>query len=129
MGAEAALGGALDAEFRWGNYNFALAVAIPFSLTLLLWPLWSIHGRIRDEKQAHLSRIDGWIQAANSATTTEDILKLETLLAHRDRVQAQRTWLLSTDVVSRVFLYLIIPPLAWVGAAMVERLVDQLAGG
>jgi hypothetical protein len=119
----------LDAEFRWYNYQFALMVAIPSSMTLLFWPLWSIHGRIRDEKEARLSRIDGWIGTADRATTPEDVLRLETLLAHRDRVQAQRTWLLSTDVVSRVFLYLIIPPLAWVGAAMVERLVDQLVGG
>jgi hypothetical protein len=119
----------MDAEFRWVNYQFALMVAIPFSLTLLLWPLWSIHGRIRDEKEARLSRIDDWIQTANCATTSEDVLKLETLLAHRDRIHAQRTWLLSTDVVSRVFLYLIIPPLAWVGAAVVERLVDHLVGG
>jgi hypothetical protein len=119
----------LDAEFRWYNYGFALMVAIPGSITLLLWPLWSIHGRIRDEKEAQLSRINGWIQTANRATTPEDTLKLEMLLAHRDRVRAQRTWLLSTDVASRVFLYLIIPPLAWVGAAMVERLVDQLVGG
>jgi hypothetical protein len=119
----------LDAEFRWYNYQFALMVAIPSSMTLLFWPLWSIHGRIRDEKEARLSRIDGWIGTADRATTPEDVLRLETLLAHRDRVQAQRTWLLSTDVVSRVFLYLIIPPLAWVGAAMVEQLVDQLVGG
>jgi hypothetical protein len=78
---------------------------------------------------AQLSRINGWIQTAYSATTSEDILKLATLLAHRDGVHAQRTWLLNTDVVSQTSLDLIIPPLAWVGAGVVERLVDQLFGG
>ena len=48
------------------------------------------------------------------------------IIAHRDRIQDLRTWLLSANMLSRFFLYLIIPPLAWVGAAIVERFVDQM---
>ena len=55
--------------------------------------------------------------------------QLESLLAHRDRLREQSTWPLSTALVSRVFLYLIIPPLAWAGAALVELLVDRLIAG
>ena len=60
--------------------------------------------------------------------TPEASARLETLLAHRDRLRAVRTWPLSTGLISRVLLYLVIPPLAWAGAAVVERMVDRFLG-
>ncbi len=119
---------ALDAEFRWYNYGFALMVALPATLTLLLWPLWSIHRRMRGEKSHQLSQINDLIEETRADTSRADIPRLETLLSHRDRLLDQRTWPVSTALVSRVFLYLIIPPLAWVGAALVELLLDRMIG-
>ncbi|MBW2244814.1 MAG: hypothetical protein JRH01_22770 [Deltaproteobacteria bacterium] len=121
---------ALDAEFRWYNYSFALLIAIPASLTLLLWPLWHIHDRIRHEKARRISEVEKLItESGRIARQDQDhILQIETLLTHRDRLREQRTWPLSTALISRVFLYLIIPPLAWVGAAMVEMFVDRWIG-
>ena len=118
----------LDAQFRWGNYSFAMMVMLPAGVILLLWPLLSIHRRIRAEKHQHFVRVDALIRNARVAATPEEILGLETLLAHRDRLREQRTWPLSTALLSRLFLYLIIPPVAWAGAAVVEAFVDRMIG-
>ena len=121
---------ALDAEFRWYNYSFGLMVSIPATLFLLVWPMRSVHRRIRVEKQRQLSRVNALIQAARGGATQEnsqeDILRFETLLAHRERLRDQRTWPFSTALMSRLFIYLIIPPLAWAGAAVVEVIVARL---
>jgi hypothetical protein len=116
----------LDAEFRWYNYHFALIVAIPTAAFQLLWPLRRVHARIRAEKARRVAEADARLEAATDLP--DDLLSLETTLAHRDRLREQRTWLLSFAMLSRLVLYLIIPPLAWVAAAIVERLVDRTLG-
>jgi hypothetical protein len=90
---------ALDAEFRWYNYSFALMISIPAALFLTLWPMHSVHRRIRCEKERQLSRIGPLIQGAIRSATQGDIFRFETLLAHRDRLRSQRTWPLSTALV------------------------------
>ena len=118
----------LDAGFRWYNYSFALMIMVPAAVLLLLLPLLSIHRRIRGERHQQLVHVDALIRDALGAATREAILGLETLLAHRDRLREQRTWLLSTSLLSRLFLYLIIPLVAWAGAAVVETFVGRMIG-
>ncbi len=120
----------LDFEFRWVNYRFALAVALPSIAFYLVWPLRSVHRRIRADRDARLTAVDGQIAALGDAlpTTPGDTERLESLLAHRERLREARTWPLDLGILSRVFIYLVIPPLAWAAAALVERGVDALLG-
>jgi hypothetical protein len=115
----------LDAEFRSYNYSFALAVAIPAAFALLVLPLRSIHLRIRCEKQRQLARVDELISEASRDDAIGDVVRFETLLAHRTRVADQPTWPISTALLSRLVVYLVIPPIAWVGAAIVETIVTR----
>jgi hypothetical protein len=119
----------LDAEFRWDNYRFIVFVIIPAATLLLLWPLRSIHLRMRGEKRRQLEQIDELVSQTRAARTIDEIQRLETLLAHRDRIHQQRTWPLDTALLSRFALYIVIPPLAWIGAALVENVIDRVAGG
>jgi hypothetical protein len=116
----------LDAEFRWYNYRAALVVAIPTALFLLLTPLRSVHRRISDEKRRQLAQIDALVGEADRGGSPAALQSFETLLAHRQRLRGQRTWPLDTALLSRLFVYLIIPPLAWAGAAVVERVVTRM---
>jgi len=121
----------LDAEFRWGNYQNALLVAIPASAFFLLWPLVPLYRRHREARDLRLARVERQLGRLPS-TPPDDVdawARLETLLAHRDRLQNLRLWPLSSGLLSRVGLYLVIPPLAWVAAAVVQRGVDRLLGG
>jgi hypothetical protein len=54
---------------------------------------------------------------------------LEPLLQRRDRINAIHTWPLNVSMISRLLIYGVIPPAAWVGAALVERMVEDLLGG
>jgi hypothetical protein len=123
----------LDLEFRWYNYQFALLVGLPAATFAVLWPLVPLHRRNRAQRDARLAEIDRQVARLDaSAATPADAdasVRLEALLAHRDRLRGVRTWPLGTALLSRVLLYIVIPPLAWAGAAVVERLVDRLLGG
>lgn len=121
----------LDAEFRWYNYQFGLLVGLPAAAFFLVWPIQPLHRRNRADRDARLGGLERQIHALGSAApaTPETSARLEALLAHRDRLRSVSTWPLSTGLLSRVVLYLVIPPVAWAGAALVERVVDRALGG
>jgi len=117
---------ALDAEFRAENYRFALSIATPAMLFFVLWPLRAIHLRLRAERARRIEAVEAQLDGLGSApaSNVEATTALEALLAHRDRLLDARTWPLDLRLLSRIFIYLIIPPMAWAGAALVERLVN-----
>jgi hypothetical protein len=119
----------LDAEVRWENYRFAALVLLPSAALLLLWPLRSVHRRLREAKLEQLERVKALLRSEERASSAEEHVRLELLLAHRERIAAQSTWPLDTALLSRFGLYVIVPPLAWVGAAIVENIVDSIAAG
>lgn len=121
----------LDFEFRAGNYSFALIVALPSLAFYLYWPLHTVHRRIRTERDGRLMAVDLQIEQLGSATpsTPVETERLEVLLAHRERLADARTWPLDLSILSRIAFYLVIPPLAWAAAAVVERIVDGLLAG
>ena len=120
----------LDAEFRWYNYHFPLLVAAPAAVFFFVWPLGLVHRRIRRERDARVAALEEQVRTlAARSTTLEASAQLEALLAHRDRLHNSSTWPFDMRLLSRAVLYLIIPPLAWAGAAIVEQVVDRFVGG
>lgn len=110
----------LDAEFRWLNYQTGLVVGLISSALLFYLPLSGVRSAVRETKKRRIEALQAAIESADRAKVQE----LEALLAHRERVQHLSTWPVDLSILSRVALYLIIPPLAWVGAALVESLVQ-----
>ncbi len=110
----------LDAEFRWVNYHTGLAVGLVSSALLFYLPMSGARQAIRTAKLARLAQLQGIVDTADR----DQVAALEALIAHRDRIQHLSTWPVDLSILSRVGLYLIIPPLAWVGAALVETLVQ-----
>ncbi|NNL66315.1 MAG: hypothetical protein HKP30_08740, partial [Myxococcales bacterium] len=94
----------LDAEFRWYNYQNAFLVVIPTIAFALVWPLQPLHRRNRAERDARLAVLDAQLERLSDGApaTAEDAARLETLLAHRDRLRTARTWPLSMGLLSRV---------------------------
>lgn len=119
----------LDAQFRLGNYLTAFIVAIPASVALLLRPMWSVHKRLLARKGDLKAEVLDRLRAAPQAADPDSAAALERLLQRRDRVQALPTWPLNISFWSRLFFYGLIPPLAWVAAALVEVVVERLLGG
>jgi hypothetical protein len=121
---------ALDAEFRWFNYHFVVIVALPVSAFLLFWPLVPVHRRLRTDREARIAAVETQLEEqADLAQGAEAVCDLELLLAHRERLHDAHTWPLGMRQWSRVLFYLVIPPLAWAGAALVERAVETFLPG
>ena len=97
-----------------------LAVGLVSSALLFYLPLSGVREAVRKVKSI---RIDV-LQNAIDSVSRDDVADLEVLVAHRERIQHLSTWPVDLSILSRVGLYLIIPPLAWVGAALVETLVQ-----
>ena len=112
----------LDAEFRIWNYQWGLIIGVPALIGLFLIPLWGLRGRIAELKADRVAAL----QARFEDIDPTNVEQLELHSAHIDRIASLPTWPIDLRVVTRVFVYLVIPPLAWVASALVENLVDGL---
>lgn len=106
-----------------------LAITIPMVIILVM-PLWPIHRRIQTAKKQEFSAIQLEInqQAAGNQDLISDQPALQTmnsLLAYRREIMQVSEWPFDIGAITRLGLYLIIPPLTWVGAALIENMVDM----
>jgi hypothetical protein len=111
----------LDFEIRWVDYEDALLFVLPAALAMTLLPMWGVHRTILKQKVAKIEAVQVLVDNADQ----EDPAQMETLLSHRDRVADLGTWPLDGKLVSRIVLYVVLPPIAWSAAAMVEVLIEQ----
>ena len=111
----------LSTDFDMDFYRVAFLVAIVSSIIFLILPQLGVHQSARRVKRERLQRIQEQIDAMDP----NQFVTMEALLAHRDRLREAPTWPTDTKGFSRAIFYLVVPPLAWVGAAIVEKGVDQ----
>ena len=114
----------LDAELRWFNYSAALAAGIPAGIVLLLLPMVGIRQNVRRAKRQALETLDDAIENANRDLEPDALRYLGDLLRQRESIQHAREWPLDTTAFSRIAIYFVIPPIAWVGGALVEILIE-----
>jgi len=114
----------LDAEFRYFNYFFAFLVGVPTGLFLLVAPMWGIQQHLRAAKTRALREVDAQIAAADRGAEDGAVARMNALVARRQYLEGVHHWPIGFRSVSRVAVYFIIPPLAWIGAALVEMLVE-----
>jgi len=87
---------------------------------LLLLPMIGIRQKVREIKQEALDMLDREIQHASRELEPDDLRYLSDLLSQRAAIERTREWPLDTTLFSRIAMYFVIPPLAWVGSARVE---------
>lgn len=118
----------LDAQFRLENYLSGIFVAAPAAVVLLIRPMWKLHKRMKQRKETLLDEIDEMINSVPQQTRLDDMRVLEDLLQRRDRVNALHTWPLDIGIWRRLLFYILIPPMAWAGAALMEVGVNRAIG-
>ncbi len=92
---------------------------------LFLAPIWPIHQALRGIKRSELDRVQGEINAIRgNGGSVQDYVRLTPLLAYRREIASTPEWPFDLSIVARFGLYLIIVPLTWIGAALIENLVD-----
>ena len=119
----------LDAQFRFENYAAAMLIALPAAAFLFVLPMFSIHRRLVRERADYLEKMDRQIASASRELAPEKIRQLELLMQHRDRIGDTSTWPIDWTIYSRLAFYVILPPIAWLGAAFVEFGLDRFLDG
>lgn len=114
----------LDAELRLSNYAWAFAVGIPAGLALALLPMIGVRQNVRQAKARALEDLDQAIAHADRGLEPEPLRYLGDLLERRQAIESSREWPLDTSAFSKIAVYFVIPPIAWIGGALVEILVE-----
>lgn len=92
---------------------------------LFIAPVWPVHRALRQAKQAELARVQMDINARRGHSNDHGGYDaLAPLLSYRRDVQGTPEWPFDLSIVARLGLYLVIVPLTWIGAALIENLVD-----
>ena len=97
---------------------------------LFMLPIYPIHRALAAAKVAELERIGRLLEQARGAVRgappkdPELIARITPLLAYRREVAQVPEWPFDNSLVTRLAFYLIIPPVTWVGAALVEKIVE-----
>lgn len=98
----------------------ALGVVLPVGIILLALPLIGAHQAIATEKQRELVRLDRDIARARRGSERHMLLAL-----YRHQIESMPAWPLSLRNLAQIALYLVLPPLAWIAAALVESVVSD----
>jgi len=98
---------------------------------IFLVPLLPIRKRIKNSKVHELEAIQNRINQLtkddhNLVENKETLSQLQPLLDYRREIQHVAEWPFDSPALVRLLFYLFIPPLTWVGAALIERLVDTI---
>lgn len=111
----------LTGSIQLNDFVPALIATAPVALVVLVLPILGVHRGVVAAKHAELDRLMPLAQTADRDSERYLLLAL-----YRQRIVDTSEWPLSAGSASRVVLYVVIPPLAWVAAAVVENLVSNV---
>ncbi len=103
----------------WTTIPGVIATTVPM-IFLLLAPVWPLHRRLREAKRGYLASLQTEINMLQGKSYDQ----LAPLLAVRREVASVPEWPFDLGIVTRLGLYLFIVPLTWIGAALIEMLVE-----
>ena len=118
----------IDQDFNFERYFNTIVVIVPAIVLMVPLPIWSVHRRIREEKLKQLEIIDEQIRNAPREFTDAALQRMNGLMLRREQVQKLRNWPMDLSIFSRFVFYVFIPPLAWIGAALMELYLDGVIG-
>jgi hypothetical protein len=137
------------AHTDWGSAEFALYFLIfsglvwaPLCVAMTLLPVWGIHRAIQAEKRRERDRVLAAIAGDSAALEASPLaahasaLTGVNLLDYLEKVDRVREWPFDASALRRLGLYLLIPPLGWLGGcagrrsrASLRRTARRLRGG
>ena len=116
----------MDAQFRLTNYMTAWIVAFPAAASLLILPMLSLQRRLLAHKKEFLEEMNRQVSDAARVVGVDSLTQIELLIQHRDRIAHTSAWPIDMSITTRLILYIVIPPIAWFGAAIVEVGLDRI---
>jgi hypothetical protein len=107
-----------------------IATLIPM-IAMFIIPVWPVHRRLAAMKSQQLAglgdRVDTFTGDDGSVDLEDGVPHgLVPLLYYRSEIANASTWPFDWGNLSRLVFYLVIPPLTWVAAALIENVVDAI---
>jgi hypothetical protein len=100
-----------------------MAIMLPFMVAAMLLPVWGARTRIREEKQREMQWALEGIREARGQEPV-DVQRLGDLSAYHDIVDRAPEWPFTQSAVARAAAYFLIPAMAWLGAVLLEALLQ-----
>lgn len=121
----------IDADANWISFIPGTVVTLVPMFALFLIPVLPLYHRMRDAKTKELLAIDTQIRALrpNADSALDDLTSmgdLNQLLLYRREIRRVSEWPFDVPALTRLAFYLILPPLTWVAAALIENVVDTV---
>jgi len=106
----------------------SVAMLVAASVLALVLPTWGVHQRLKAIKQAQLGSIRRAIAARHDpqSRSVDDAQQLRADLAVERRLTEVSEWPFDAGSYGRVALYVFLGFGSWVGAALVERMLETL---
>lgn len=120
--------GGVDTPWAWGPGLLLTSAAMGY---LLLGPVLPLHRRLKLAKAESLNQLESEIRATgglDKLSDPEQRRALSELLVVREELRRLPEWPFDMDLLARLGIYLIIVPLTWVGAALIENVVNLVIG-
>ena len=106
-----------------------VATVVPM-IAMMLLPMWPAHKLIKMKKAQEISQLDAQLDSLENSPELpldpDRLDKINKVLDYRQHMRRVSDWPLDLGALSQLGFYLIIPPLTWVGAALIENIVDAL---
>jgi hypothetical protein len=90
---------------------------------LMVAPVWPLHKALKQAKAQEIALVQSQINTYTQRKIP-DYADITSLLTYRREISSIHEWPLDISVIARLVLYLVIVPLTWVGAALIEKAVD-----
>lgn len=105
-----------------------LVMQISAAAVALFLPTWGIHQRLSEQKRSELKQVRRVISGLRDPQTrsVDDAQQLRAELALEQRLMEVSEWPFDAGNYARVTLYVFLGLGSWVGAALVERLLESL---
>jgi hypothetical protein len=142
QGLRSAIPGVIFVTFlalNLGDSGFLLAMSLigpavlMQNIAVLVIPMRGVHERLRAAKRDELARVNAAIRGdagalRGSLLGQRERLSLADLLAWRAFVEEIPEWPIDVSTVGRFAVYVGIPLLGWIGAALVQHLLESALG-
>ena len=103
-----------------------LATATPMFFLFAL-PIWPVHRALAAAKSRELERINEQLRSMQSTVdVTNRVASLNELLIYRREITQVSEWPFNAGVATRLVLYLVIPPLTWIAAGLIDVMIERL---
>lgn len=119
----------IDTGSNWVVFAPGLVITVLPMLALFLIPIWPMHRRLKIAKQKEQQLIDQQLLLLRPTPEVDfdnhkHMEQLTRVLNYRREIRQASEWPFDIPVLIRLSLYLILPPLTWVGAALIENVVN-----